>query len=178
VPDLAKLQELVLFIAEQTKDDPDFGRTKLAKVLYYSDFEAYRQHGESLTGATYERREHGPFPRQLRTAEEALQRAGRAYLTTGQDEFDPKRILPCPGARADLSAFDKAPLARVAHWIGRIQPLTARQASDWSHEEPGWQLAAVDRAEIPLHTARISRRAPTKHDFRRGRDLARDHGWP
>jgi hypothetical protein len=36
-----RFRELVLYIAHKTKDDPTFGRTKLAKVLFSRDFVAY-----------------------------------------------------------------------------------------------------------------------------------------
>lgn len=36
-----RFEALVLYIAWKTRDDPEFGRTKLAKVLFYADLETY-----------------------------------------------------------------------------------------------------------------------------------------
>ena len=37
VQDLEKLIEAALYVSERSADDPDFGMTKLVKLLYYSD---------------------------------------------------------------------------------------------------------------------------------------------
>jgi hypothetical protein len=40
--DKQRFEALVLYIAHRRKDDAQFGRTKLAKALFYSDFDVYR----------------------------------------------------------------------------------------------------------------------------------------
>ena len=50
----AKLCELIIYIAEHSKDDTSFGAVKLNKLLYYSDFSAYRQLRNSITDAEYQ----------------------------------------------------------------------------------------------------------------------------
>src|SRR5690242_1312364 len=60
--DQARLRELILYIAERLKDDPNFGKTKLVKVLFYSDFDAYRETGQPITGTPYLHMERGPYP--------------------------------------------------------------------------------------------------------------------
>ena len=76
--DPERFEDLVLFIAWAMRDDPHFGRTKLAKTLFYVDFDAYAGEGASLTGSTYEHWDHGPFPPQLYDVERKLAREGRA----------------------------------------------------------------------------------------------------
>jgi len=63
--DEAKFAELVLYVAGKSVDDPGYGRTKLNKILFYSDFTAYEQLGESITGAEYQKLRYGPAPRRL-----------------------------------------------------------------------------------------------------------------
>src|SRR3954466_15180163 len=70
--DSERFEGLVLFIAHSRRHDPRFGRTKLAKSLFYSDFDAYRDQGQPLTGASYIRMPFGPFPRELDSTERAL----------------------------------------------------------------------------------------------------------
>src|SRR5437763_14433954 len=60
-----KLKELLLYVAERLVDDPEFGSVKLNNVLFYSDFYAYGDFGDPITGSTYIRLERGPAPRQL-----------------------------------------------------------------------------------------------------------------
>jgi hypothetical protein len=51
--DRERFEGLILYIAHRRRDDVRFGRTKLAKVLFFSDFSVYQDQGEPLTGATY-----------------------------------------------------------------------------------------------------------------------------
>src|SRR5437660_10500981 len=60
-----RLRELILYIADRSKDDPKFGATKLNKILYFSDFVSFREYGEPITGAMYMRLENGPAPMHL-----------------------------------------------------------------------------------------------------------------
>ena len=69
--DGSKFRELVLYIAEQSEGDPRFGAVKLNKILYYSDFEAFRVLGESITGATYRKLSEGPAPLQMLETKES-----------------------------------------------------------------------------------------------------------
>jgi len=57
-----KLAELIVFFAEESKDDIQFGSVKLNKLLFLADFWAYGHLGQSITGATYVRQDHGPTP--------------------------------------------------------------------------------------------------------------------
>ena len=48
-----KLKELILYICEKSKDDPNFDMDKLNWLLYNIDFEAYKKFGKSITGSVY-----------------------------------------------------------------------------------------------------------------------------
>ena len=63
--DEQKLRELILLIARSSERDEHFGATKLNKILFYSDFWAYRKLGRSITGEVYRKLEHGPAPKRL-----------------------------------------------------------------------------------------------------------------
>ncbi len=54
------------------------GATKLNKVLWYADLEAYRRLGHSITGQrSYEKRQHGPVPNKIVVSLRRLERAGK-----------------------------------------------------------------------------------------------------
>lgn len=52
--DAARFREAVMYVAWRMRGDEGFGRVKLAKTLFYADFEAYAGEGEAVTGAKYE----------------------------------------------------------------------------------------------------------------------------
>lgn len=60
--DREKLINAILYFAKNTKD---CGKTKLLKLLYFLDFEHYKQIGRSVTGLEYFALENGPVPETL-----------------------------------------------------------------------------------------------------------------
>src|SRR3954468_13656750 len=68
--------ELIVYIAKRLGPEAALGRVKLAKLLMASDFGSYERSGQSITGATYERWEHGHLPRELLLAQRDLEADG------------------------------------------------------------------------------------------------------
>lgn len=175
--DSERFQALVLFIAHRRQDDPQFGRTKLAKALFYSDFDAYRDQGEPLTGATYVRMPFGPFPQELEATEKALDDRGIVYLDYVKDVYEEKRIVP-RGHPPDLSGlFEPWELHLVGDWTDRVASATAREISRLSHHHPGWLLARSTGEPIPYETALLPQERPTGQDAERAKQIARERGW-
>lgn len=169
-----RFEGLVLFIAQRRKDDARFGRTKLAKALFYSDFEAFRDQDKSLTGATYIRMPFGPFPQELKETEEALEERGAAYLDYVKDVYEEKRLIP---ADEPAELFEPWELELVGIWTDRIATATAREISRLSHHHPGWLLARETGERIPYETALLPQERPTGQQAERAKDVARERGW-
>jgi hypothetical protein len=175
--DEARFDELVLYIAHATKDDPRFGRTKLAKVLFYADFDAYREGGESMTGATYIRMPFGPFPAQLKDAEGRLERSGRAILDYDIETKEEKKIRPLKNAEHVGGFYRVFELRAIDLWIEAIAKGTARQVSDESHDHSGWIIAEHVGATIPYATAFLPESVPDRRDIDRATRVARSREW-
>jgi hypothetical protein len=173
-----RFEELVLYIAERTQSDPDFGRTKLAKVLFYSDFDAHRTLGEAITGAQYQNWEHGPYPPRLESAQRLLSNAGRATIEDGGSDFDPKRIRPRPGHHADPGrvGISAEQLAIVDAWIARISGASARRIEHLSHAFPGYKMVRRNE-EIPYNSSFLARSKPAESAARQAEQVARERGW-
>lgn len=60
-----KRRELILYLASRSEEDPRFSSTKLNKLLFYCDFTAYRQLGQSITGHGYQKLQFGPAPKAM-----------------------------------------------------------------------------------------------------------------
>src|SRR5579862_7607173 len=61
--DREKFKSLVHYICWRCMDDPSkLGYVKLNKILWASDFTAYYERGEPITGAGYVKRQYGPVP--------------------------------------------------------------------------------------------------------------------
>jgi uncharacterized phage-associated protein len=149
--DRDKFAELMLHIARRSVDDPHFGATKLAKILYFSDFNAYRLLGQSITSATYHKYSEGPVPTALPGIRNALIEAGDAKIENRATFAGVQNRLVAL-RRPDLSHFDAAQIALVDEVIDELRPLTGQGVSDLSHQEFGW-LSSYEHEEIPYGTA-------------------------
>ena len=64
--DIDKFKELILYVCEKSATDPNFGATKLNKILFLSDFWAYAYCGRPITGVEYMKLRFGPAPEGVR----------------------------------------------------------------------------------------------------------------
>src|SRR5258707_11686179 len=103
-PDDEKLRELILYVSTLSKDDRNFGATKLNKLLFYTDFLAYQKFGSAITGQEYQALPQGPAPKRLKPVMERMKRAGDLKEEKRKSgRFEQKR--PVPIRTADLSKF-------------------------------------------------------------------------
>lgn len=176
--DSDRLEQLVLYIAWQTKDNPRFGRTKLAKVLFYCDLAAYAGEGQSLTGAVYQHWPHGPFPPALYEVEKRIENTGKAGIRQQQEPGQEIKILPhAEPERPLLFEEDMWQQPLVDDYIQKLAASPTYEVENRSHHHPGWELTK-EYEEIPYHVAFMSRRRPTARDRERAEELASKHGWP
>ena len=154
--DQEKFKELILYIAEQCQHDLSFGAVKLNKMLYYADFDAYRLLGQPVTGATYRKLQAGPAPKDLIVARDELIDEGRVSLES-RPYFNrtQKRLVLQSGVNANKEVFTPEEREIINAVIKFFMPMSAREASDYSHREAGWLLAG-DREIIPYESAFLS----------------------
>ncbi len=173
--DPERFEDLVLFIAWTMRDDPRFGRLKLAKTLFYGDFDAYAGNGQSLTGSVYEHWEHGPFPPQLYDVERKLVREGRATVKEPEGPGDEAKLLPTtePVPRIPLEGWVEVMVANRAEDLSR-EP--SWRVEDASHRHRGWELTE-DREPIPYNTHFIprERQRPPEEAFAWARQVVREY---
>ena len=148
---MEKLQAAILYACHQSTEDPWFGAVKLNKVLYYSDFIAYRQLGVPITGARYRKLREGPAPTELLQARQELVQRGKIKLSQREVfNWTQHRIIPL----ADLEPETLSPreIDIINEVLAFFRGKTASEVSEISHKEPGWILAKLDET-IPYETA-------------------------
>src|SRR4051794_40938620 len=126
--DDTKLRELILYIASRMEQDDHAGqgRIKLAKLLWLSDFEAYRRFGESITGARYVADKLGPAPVDELLAIRDLEGSGYLEMEPGYD----KQKLPRARRPADTAVFSERELAVVDELLDKYRAWTGQQLVD------------------------------------------------
>lgn len=173
-----KLKELVLYVAEREFDDPRFGKVKLLKILWLSDFLAYAKLGEPITGATYRHLDQGPGPAELPDLLKEMDETGEAKVYE-RDHFgwEQKRLLAY--RQADLDVFSPQEIALVDEVIKSSWDYNGTDISNLSHVNAlgvGWRLTSRGQ-EIPYYSVFVSDEPLSAHDIQRGQELAKENGW-
>lgn len=153
-----KLRELILYIAGKSESDPAFGQTKLNKLLYYCDFSAYVELGESITGARYQRLPHGPAPKAMMPIQASMKKDKDLLLRRGM-RYGYPHVKPIALRDAHVHVFTGPQVALIDKIVERLWALDATQISELSHQEVGWEVA-TDREDIPYETAFIESLEP------------------
>lgn len=172
--DERKLGELLLYVANRLADDPAGGATKVNKVLFFAEFAHVRAHGRPITGVEYQKLEHGPAPRRLVPVRRKLEDGGDAAVVEETYlGYLQKRLVAKRGA--DLSVFSSGELVVVDQVIEALQGRSARDVSELSHDEVGWQMVDVGEA-IPYEAAYLRQPVLTPAVKRHAAALAEQMG--
>jgi hypothetical protein len=173
--DSKKFDELIVYIAKRLDPEAALGRVKLAKLLMQSDFGTYERRSVSITGATYEKWEHGHQPKQMLLAQRDLEAGGD--IATETVDYYGKKLKRITALRdPDLSGFSEDDLADVERAIRRFGYESASYLSTLSHLEVGWRLAGLKEV-IPYNTVFLGSGGVTDADIRRGEELASTYSW-
>jgi hypothetical protein len=172
----ARFKELVLYVCEKCANDPKFGATKLNKTLYFSDFLAYAEFREPITGFEYQKLPNGPAPRHYPRMRDEMLKAGElaiqpVRLVSGRTQDRPVNLRS-----ARLEVFTPDQIALVDSVIEALRDATAEEVSELSHRMVGWKV--VDAGDtIPYETIFVSDEPLTDADIRRARELEQQlHG--
>lgn len=172
-----RLKELVLYVCDKCINDPDFGATKLNKILLYSDFEGFRQLGEPVTGAEYMRQDRGPVPRHFKPVTVDMQAKGELAVRRIPHYGDARRtqhryIALRP---ANLGLFRADQIAIIDAVIGALDGLNAKAVSDMTH---GYVWRAVPNGGgIPYEAAFISDEPLNEGDVEWARRANEKYKW-
>jgi hypothetical protein len=145
-----KFKSLVHYICWKCADPTKLGAVKLNKVLWRTDFKAYLELGEPVTGATYVKRQFGPVPVSILSALRELQTEGNISIREVEYYDNPKKEFFAL-TRPDLSSFTADEVSLVDEAIEYVtEKHTARSISKESHDRI-WELARIGE-EIPYYT--------------------------
>ena len=163
-----RLRELMLFVADRCQDDPNFGATKLNKVLFYCDFYAFAKLGKSVTGIPYNKLQYGPVPTGAESTRRKMVQDEDVLMTLeGYSPFRTERMIP--RRPADLNLFSGPEIALVDGIIDALSDATGSQLRDMSHGK-AWQAVGLHQA-IPYEAVFLSDQPYTEEDIARAHEL-------
>jgi hypothetical protein len=168
-----RFRELIVYIASKSKHDPNFGATKLNKILYHADFRAFERFGTPLTGMRYFKLERGPAPRALVPVKRELISEGAITENRDDGPFGQSRIVAL--REAYLQHFTPDEIELVDSVIEELWNKTATAVSDQSHGV-AWRTHNL-KEDIPYEAVFMADLPPTQDDISEVRELNERYGW-
>ncbi len=129
------------------------GKKKLAKLLYFADFDFYEKNQKSITGDVYRALPMGPFPIALDevTADMAKKKTITVERVDGSQGYNPTEVYRCveDAGPSSLDEEEKKMLDRI---VLRYGHLNGKQLEELSHAEAPY-IGTELREEIPYELA-------------------------
>ena len=156
-----KYQNTVLYLCQKLKGEVR-GKKKLAKLLYFADFDFYEKNQKSITGDVYKAYPKGPLPSMLNEIITEMTRKGALKIETVKEwgeEYAPTEIYKSM-IKPDMGVFEPEEikmLDRVARRYGHLN---------------GEQLAELSHAEAPYAAAEAYQEVPYEFTYYRGTDFS------
>jgi hypothetical protein len=168
------LSELILYISKKMADDLYFGQVKLNKVLFFADFTAYGFLGRTITGVEYQHLSEGPAVRRMLPVQREMREAEKSLVIEPRSIYGFRQDRPVALRDPDLAQFSGEEIAWVDRWIDTFRPMTATEASRFSHDVVGWQMTD-ERDTIDPKSVFLSSCDPTPAQIARGQELAKKY---
>ncbi len=112
------------------------GKKKMAKLLYFVDFDYYEKTQQSMTGDIYKALPMGPFPVQMDVISSLMSKNKTLIVekVLEVDGYNPTEIYKSQ-EKPDMSAFSKDEVKILDRVILKYGHLTGKQLEDLSHNE-------------------------------------------
>lgn len=171
--DLDKFIEAALYISERSENDPHFGVSKLARLLYYSDCGAYILLGRSITGTTYLHFPHGPYPENWYQARMKMEQSGAVTVLRNRHAQGYHRYGLLTNRPANREMLAPEEIAEMDAQLERFADYSAAAIEDYSQYEAAW-LATEDGQPLAYELAGITAPPLSQNSTRRILKVADD----
>jgi Protein of unknown function (DUF4065) len=173
IGDEAKLAELILYISKKCESDPRFGAVKLNKILYFSDFLAFGNWQEPITGVDYQHLPNGPAPRRLIPVRDELVSRRDLAIVRKTLQSGKRQVRTIALRDANLSVFTAKEIALIDETIDALWDDDADSVSSRTHQYVGWKMTKNGET-IPYGSIFLSDAPPSGAEIMRGQELARE----
>ena len=149
--DKDKFQNAVLYFAHNCEPQT-VGKTKLAKLLYYLDFDHYEKHLEAVTKSRYIHRDFGPVPEQYWEWIDEMKNDGLIDFRVIETGLENPMELIVPMQKTQLSFFSNAEQETLNNVVDRWYSTSGSIMSEFAHSEIPYDIT-TDGEEIPYQLA-------------------------
>jgi putative zinc finger/helix-turn-helix YgiT family protein len=136
VPDIVKFSEMVVFFTEKLQP----WKTKLNKLLFYSDFLSYSRTGFSMSGVQYRAIPMGPVPKNFNSIFEYMANKEEVdiYYSNFNDGGTGEQFKPNQKKEFNSSLFTKTELEILNDVVIRFEAASTNEIIEISHQEKAW----------------------------------------
>lgn len=145
---IEKYKNTILYLANKLGGKID-GKKKLAKLLYFVDFDFFEKFEKSITGATYKHLPMGPYPTELMDIVNSLviDKKLETSFSENPEPYAPTEVFTAI-SEADIGVFSKDEIQMLDRIITKYGALSGKQLEQLSHAEAPY-LATDLNEEIP-----------------------------
>src|ERR1700681_2509891 len=126
-----KLAQMLLYVAHKLTGDRCNGKTKIHKILFFSDFEAFRLTGQSISGEDYIKYDQGPFLQAVEPTVRKLANRNVADWAPANDRDEIQLTIYAPQIKTDLLSTVETGIIDAT--VQRFWGQTAAAVSNRSH---------------------------------------------
>lgn len=155
----AKFKQAILYLIAHSPNQTIEGKKKLAKLLYFGDFNYFEAYEKPLTGATYRALKMGPVPMELQEVIKEMQ--GHELKISKQDI----------GLENDLEVFSLDVLEKDLHFdsFSAQEKKVLDRVLEKYGQFSGGELERITHAEAPYNAVGIGEYMPYELAFYRGK---------
>lgn len=136
-PNIAKFTEMIIFFAEKVKP----WKTKLNKLLFYSDFGMHKKSGFSISGLPYKALPMGPVPNNFNGLFEYISNKGDIIIESKSffDEGTGEQLLAVESKSFNEELFTEKELEVLENVARTFKNVSTKEIIELSHQEKAWQ---------------------------------------
>lgn len=145
-PNIEKLTEMVVFFSEKLSP----WKTKLNKLLFYSDYHMYQQYGFSMSGSQYQAIPMGPVPYKYHSLFDYMVENGDVTIYYSQFENGGigEQFKPNENRTFNKDLFTEPELEVLEFVLKRFKNTSTDEIIDISHQEKAWRENKDQRSLI------------------------------
>lgn len=177
-----KLKELIIYISFKCSEDSNFSKTKLNKILFYSDFLYYFKNHKAITNHDYVHLQYGPVPNNIDVLIRDMLGKDIAMAISQNGPYRQEKLVAL--REANLNLFNPEMIAHIDSVINYVCNMTATKLSNMSHDELGYIVTGLTN-KIPYNTIfvkSIQNQKVTSWDKRKSKEIANllqgQYGFP
>jgi len=147
----AKFRELVIYVAQKSAEDINFGSVKLNKIVAFADMIHFAKTGRPITAAQYMKQPLGVVARCMKpTLEELAQK--RELVLVPKERYGKVAKVPTALRSAKLDLFQPSEIEAIEEVLKATRNHNGTTVSDLSHDlTPNWDSLPLD-VSIPIST--------------------------